>query len=160
MGCGKTHWGRQLSHKLQIPFFDLDEKIEEHEGKTIPEIFAEDGEEYFRLLEKDVLHLITESHEMFVMACGGGTPCYFNSIDYLKQSGTVVWLNCSVECLCKRLSKDKDQRPLIADLDDQQLRSYIQRKYASRRIFYQQSHIILNEEELNLNHLMERVFHP
>lgn len=76
MGCGKTHWGRQLSKKLQMPFFDLDLLIEEREGKGITEIFAEMGEEYFRMLEKDVLYLVTESHETFVMACGGGTPCF------------------------------------------------------------------------------------
>ena len=70
MGCGKTHWGKLLSEKLKIPFFDLDEKIEEHEGKQINAIFEKEGEEYFRLLEKDVLHLLTESHETFVMACG------------------------------------------------------------------------------------------
>ena len=77
MGSGKTYWGKRLSEKMDIPFFDLDEKIVEHEEKPITQIFAEDGEEYFRLLEKDVLHLLTESHETFVMACGGGTPCFF-----------------------------------------------------------------------------------
>ena len=76
MGCGKTHWGKKISQKLNIPFFDLDEKIIEHEGRSIPEIFEKDGEEYFRLVEKDVLHMITESHETFVMATGGGTPCF------------------------------------------------------------------------------------
>ncbi|MDQ6610652.1 MAG: shikimate kinase, partial [Bacteroidota bacterium] len=73
MGCGKTHWGKQLSEKLQVPFFDLDSLIEEREGNNITTIFAEMGEEYFRMLEKDVLYLITERHETFVMACGGGT---------------------------------------------------------------------------------------
>ena len=84
MGSGKTHWGKELSKKMSIPFFDLDEKIVEHEDKSIVQIFAEEGEEYFRLLEKDVLHLLTESHETFVMACGGGTPCFFNNIDYFS----------------------------------------------------------------------------
>jgi len=90
MGCGKSHWGKQLSQKLQMPFFDLDEKVEENEGKTITEIFADYGEEYFRLLEKDVLHLLTESHESFIMATGGGTPCFYNTIDYLNAKGTTV----------------------------------------------------------------------
>lgn len=160
MGCGKTYWGRALSKKLQIPFFDLDEKIEEHEEKPISQIFAEDGEEYFRLLEKDVLHLITESHDMFIMACGGGTPCYYNNIDYLKKSGTVVWINCSVDCLHKRLTAEKDKRPLIKDLTDSQLRTFIQKKYANRKIFYERASIILNEEEINLDVLVDRVFHP
>ncbi len=84
MACGKTHWGKLLSEKLQIPFFDLDQQVEEKEESTITQIFEEYGEEYFRLLEKDVLHLLTENHESFVMACGGGTPCFYNNIDYMS----------------------------------------------------------------------------
>ena len=113
MGSGKTHWGKQLSEKLQLPFFDLDSVIEENEEKEITEIFAETGEEHFRLLEKDVLYLLTESHESFVMATGGGTPCFFNNIDYMKRRGTTVWINCSVECLHSRLAKEKEKRPQI-----------------------------------------------
>src|SRR5215213_139448 len=118
MGCGKTHWGKLLSAKMKMPFFDLDEKIEENEGRTVAEIFAKEGEEYFRLLEKDVLHLLTESHEGFIMATGGGTPCFYNNIDYLKKQGTVVWINCSTDCLHQRLMKEKDKRPLIANIAD------------------------------------------
>ena len=70
MGSGKTYWGKQVSEKLRLPFFDLDEQIISHEEKSITEIFSANGEEYFRLLEKDILHIITESHENFVMACG------------------------------------------------------------------------------------------
>lgn len=103
MGCGKSHYGKILGEKLGLPFFDLDEKIEEQEGKSITEIFAREGEEYFRLVEKDVLHLITESHENFVMACGGGTPCFYNNIDYLKSMaspfGLIARLNvCTNGC--------------------------------------------------------------
>ncbi|MBD0284976.1 MAG: shikimate kinase [Flavisolibacter sp.] len=160
MGCGKTHWGRQLSQKLNLPFFDLDEKIVEKEEKSITQIFAEEGEEYFRLLEKDVLHLITENHESFIMACGGGTPCFFNTIEYIKKQGTVVWFNCTLNCLFSRLVKEKEKRPLIKDLNDEQLRSYIIKKYSSRKIFYEQAHIIINDEELDLDQLVDRVFHP
>jgi shikimate kinase len=106
MGCGKTHWGNLLSQKLNLPFFDLDQKIVEHDGRSVSEIFKKEGEEYFRLLEKDVLHLLTENHESFDMACGGGTPCFYNNIDYLKKKGTVVWINCSTEMLYQRLVKE------------------------------------------------------
>ena len=159
MGCGKTHWGKILSEKLNVPFFDLDEKVVEHEGKSINEIFETDGEEYFRLLEKDVLHLLTESHENFVMATGGGTPCFYNNIDYLKKRGTVVWINCSTECLYNRLLKEKDQRPLLKNIPDNQLRSYIIKKYSSRKIFYQQATVILPEEIITLENLMNKIFH-
>jgi len=112
MGSGKTYWGQLLSQKLGIPFFDMDEQVAQHEGKSIVEIFAENGEEYFRLLEKDVLHIITESHDKFVMACGGGSPCYFKNIDYMNQSGTTVWINTPADVIFKRLINEKEKRPL------------------------------------------------
>jgi shikimate kinase len=159
MGCGKTHWGKELSQKLQIPLFDLDHMIEEQEGKSISEIFAEMGEEYFRMLEKDVLHMLTESHESFVMACGGGTPCFFNNIDYMKSRGTTVWINCSVDCLHSRLVKEKDKRPLISAISDLELRSFIVKKFSDRKIFYQQASIILSEDDVTLDKLIEATFH-
>ena len=159
MGCGKTHWGKQLSEKLQMPFFDLDSLIEEREGKTVTEIFAEMGEEYFRMLEKDVLYMITESHPTFVMACGGGAPCFFNNIDYMKSRGTTVWINCSTDCLYSRLVKEKEKRPLIQAIPDNELRSFIIKKYSDRKIFYQQAQVILAEDDVNLEALIEKTFH-
>jgi len=159
MGCGKTHWGKLLGEKLGVPFFDLDEKISEQEGRPIHEIFKTEGEEYFRMLEKDVLHLLSESHESFVMACGGGTPCFFNTIDYLKRQGTVVWINCSTDCLYQRLIKEKDQRPLISSIPDEQLKTFIIKKYSSRKIFYQQANVILPEENVTLENMLNKIFH-
>ena len=142
-----------------MPFFDLDSLIEEREGKSITDIFAEMGEEYFRMLEKDVLYMITESHPTFVMACGGGAPCFFNNIDYMKSRGTTVWINCSTDCLYSRLVKEKDQRPLIKNIPDNELRSYIIKKYSDRKIFYQQANVILAEDDVNLEALIEKTFH-
>ena len=159
MGCGKTHWGKLLGEKLTVPFFDLDVLIEEREGKPILEIFAEMGEEYFRMLEKDVLYLVAESHETFVMACGGGTPCFFNNIDYMKRRGTTIWINCSIDCLHQRLVKEKALRPLIRNIADDELKSYIIKKYSDRKIFYQQAAIILSDEEVTLENLIEKTFH-
>jgi shikimate kinase len=158
MGCGKSFWGQQLSEKLQLPFFDLDKKIEEHEGKNITEIFTTEGEEYFRIQEKEALHLLSESHESFIMACGGGTPCFYNNIDYIKKQGTVVWINCSIDCLYSRLVKEKDKRPLIKELTDEALRSFIVKKYSTRKIYYQQAQVVINSDELSLPELVNRVF--
>lgn len=157
MGCGKTHWGKQLSHKLQIPYFDLDEQIESYEGRTISEIFEQEGEEYFRLKEKEVLYIITESHEDFVMSSGGGTPCFFNNIDYMNRSGISVWINSSVDSLFERLIKEKDKRPLIRDLSDEQLHSYIAKKYADRRIYYQQASVIIYNDQVTIDQLTEEI---
>jgi shikimate kinase len=117
MGSGKTHWGRLLSQKLSFPFFDLDEQIESHEGRSIPEIFSQSGEEHFRLTEKDALHIITESHDSFVMASGGGSPCYFNNIEYMNRSGITVWLNTPIDILYQRIVERKRCPPTIERLN-------------------------------------------
>ncbi len=159
MGSGKTHWGRLLSQKLSIPFFDLDEQVIAHEGKSIPEIFAKDGEEHFRMVEKDALHIITESHDSFVMACGGGSPCYFNNIEYMHQSGTTVWINTPLDSLFQRLMQEKESRPLIKSLTDEQLKGFIAKKFADRRIYYEQADIVMDEEPLELEKLIKKIFH-
>lgn len=159
MGSGKTHWGRLLSQKLGLPFFDLDEQVSAHAGKSIPEIFSADGEEHFRLLEKEVLYMITESHDSFVMACGGGTPCYYNNIDYINQAGTSVWINTPLANLFQRLIFEKEKRPLIKELSDDQLRAFISRKFADRKIYYEQAAIKIEEEPLELDKLIEKIFH-
>ncbi len=159
MGSGKTHWGRFLSQKLSIPFFDLDGQVEEYAGKSIAEIFNTEGEEHFRMQEKEVLHIITESHESFVMACGGGSPCYFNNIEYMNQAGTTVWINSSLETLFQRLVQEKEKRPLIKDLSDQQLQSFISKKFADRKIYYEQAGIKIHEEPVQIEKLIEKIFH-
>ena len=159
MGTGKTHWGRQLSEKLGLPFFDLDEQVVSHTGKSIPEIFQTDGEERFREMEKEILHLITVSHDSFVMACGGGTPCYFNNIDFMNDEGVTVWINTHHDILVQRLMKEKDQRPLISNLDENQLQHFISRKMADRRIYYEQASIHVEEEPLEVERLIEKIFH-
>lgn len=159
MGSGKTHWGRLLSEKLGIRFFDLDEQVTEHAGRSIPEIFSADGEEQFRLMEKDALHIITESHDSFVMACGGGSPCYFNNIDYMNKAGVTVWINTPLDVLHNRLVGEKEKRPLIKDLTDEQLKGFIQKKFSDRRIYYEQATISIEEEPFELDSLIEKIFH-
>ncbi len=159
MGSGKTHWGRLLSEKLGIRFFDLDEAVTEQAGKSIPEIFAAEGEEKFRMMEKDVLHIITESHESFVMACGGGSPCYFNNIDYMNKAGTTVWINAPLDVLHQRLMKEKDKRPLIKEIPDDQLRNFIGKKFSDRKIYYEQADVTMDEEPVQLEKLIEKIFH-
>jgi len=137
----------------------MDELIVNAEGRSINEIFARFGEEYFRLKEKGILHVITEGNPNFVMACGGGSPCYFNNIDYMNQSGTTVWLNTPMNILFQRLQIERDKRPLLKDLSDDQLRSFIIKKFADRKIYYEQAEVIIDDEEISLDHFIERIFH-
>jgi shikimate kinase len=159
MGSGKTHWGKLLSQKLGMPFFDLDSQIVNAEERSINEIFDKEGEEYFRVKEKEVLHIITESHATFVMACGGGAPCYFNNIDYMNRSGATVWLNTPAAVLFTRLIKEKEQRPLVKSLSDEQLKNFIHRKFADRKIYYEQADIIIEEDGITIDELIEKIFH-
>ncbi|HYF30787.1 MAG TPA: shikimate kinase [Chitinophagaceae bacterium] len=159
MGSGKTHWGRLLSSKLTLPFFDLDKQIMEEEKKTIVEIFEQKGEEYFRMIEKEVLYILTESHESFVMACGGGTPCYFNNIDYMNNNGTSVWLNTRLDVLFTRLIKEKEVRPLLKNLSDGQLKQFILKKFSERRIYYEQANLVVEESEASVDSLIQHIMH-
>lgn len=159
MGSGKSYWGRQLSQKLNLPFFDLDEQVVNSAGKSINEIFEQDGEEFFRLSEKDTLHIITESHDSFIMACGGGSPCYFNNIEYMNQSGTTVWINSSFATLIERLEKEKEHRPLLRKMTREQMKAFIIRKFSDRKIYYEQADVTVDDDQVSLDQFVEKIFH-
>lgn len=159
MGAGKSYWGPLLAREAGLRFFDLDLVLEESHGQRIDTIFSQQGEESFRKMEKELLHLITESHTQFVMACGGGTPCFFNNIEYMKQSGKVVWINPAVEVLTSRLATARQQRPLLQSVTDQELSGYIQKKMADRRLYYEQAHLRIDEESIDLAGLLKSLLH-
>jgi shikimate kinase len=158
MGSGKTHWGRLLSAKLHLPFRDLDTVIVEKEQKTVSEIFAGKGEEYFRYQEKQTLEEIIAGEESFILSCGGGTPCFFNNIEFMKKSGKVIWLNTSIDVLKERLLKERMSRPLIREINDDELKRYIIRKLSERRMYYQQADVMVNEENVTLEELIRLLF--
>lgn len=160
MGSGKTHWGKQLAELLKFPFIDLDEKITIKEGKSIAEIFAGSGEEFFRSREKEVLEEIIDANESGVISVGGGTPCFFNNIELMKKKGTVVWLNTHVDLLLERLIREKASRPLLNKIDDDDLRNYIVRKLNERRIYYEQAHLVIdNECQMSPSKFIQNILH-
>ena len=158
MGSGKTHWGKLLASKLQLPFRDLDTVIVEKEKRSVSELFAGKGEEYFRNKEKETLEEIALEYTSFILSCGGGTPCFFNNIEFMKKTGKVVWLNTSVDVLKERLIREKTSRPLIRDIPDEELKRYIIRKLSERRMYYEQAEVIVNEENVNLEVLTQLLF--
>ncbi|MHA4810590.1 shikimate kinase [Flavitalea flava] len=158
MGSGKTYWGNLLSAKLHLPFRDLDSVIIEREKKSVSQIFAEKGEEYFRYQEKEVLEGLVEEQESFILSCGGGTPCFFNNIEFMKKNGKVIWLNTSIDVLKERLVKEKMTRPLIRDINDDDLRKYISRKLSERKLYYEKAHLMVNEESISLEQLIHLLF--
>src|ERR1700722_16320474 len=158
MGSGKTHWGRQLSAKLGLAFHDLDTVIVEKEKKPVADIFGEKGEEYFRYQEKETLEELVEGKDGFILSCGGGTPCFFNNIEFMKKSGKVIWLNTSIEALQERLLRERKSRPLIREVDERDLGRYIVRKLSERRMDYQQADVTVNEESITLDELIRLLF--
>lgn len=159
MGSGKSHWGRILQDALKINFYDLDSVIEKKENQTIAEIFESKGEEYFRRLEHETLDAMIQEHPDMILSCGGGTPCFFKNIDLMKKSGTVVWLNPAVEALVKRLVKEKDKRPLLKEVSDEALHSFILKKMNDRRIYYEQAHVHVEEDKATPASLIEQIVH-
>jgi len=154
MGSGKTHWGKLLSAKLQLPFRDLDTLIVQKEQKSIADVFSEKGEEYFRYQEKQTLEELINEEESFVLSCGGGTPCFFNNIELMLKSGKVLWLNTSIDVLTERLMKERTSRPLIRDISEEELRRYVVRKLSERKLYYEQADAMVNEESITLEELI------
>lgn len=160
MGCGKTHWGSQLAGLLKIPFIDLDERIESETGKTITQLFAESGEELFRMKEKEVLEQLIDDNASMVLSVGGGTPCFFNNINLMKKKGTVVWLNTHVDVLLKRLMVGKNERPLIRNINDSELKTYIVKKLNERRMYYEQANVVIeNESNMSPSQFIQTILH-
>jgi len=144
MGSGKTHWGRAVAEKLGAPFLDLDHFIEENEGGTIPEIFADLGENGFRVLERENL-LRLAAFPPTVVATGGGTPCFFDNMDWMKKHGTTIYLKTPPEVLFERLKNSKERRPLLAGKRDAELRGFIERLLAEREPHYLLAELTVNE---------------
>ncbi|MEY4278549.1 MAG: hypothetical protein RL377_553 [Bacteroidota bacterium] len=147
MGSGKSHWTQKIAKWIKSAGYDLDDLIEMNEEKTISEIFAEDGEEYFRKTESKILKWFKEKKK-YVLATGGGTPCNQDNMNWMKKEGVVIWLDESIEVLVSRLSGEKANRPLIAKLDDQALADFIQSKLLERTPFYAQAHYRLSADQI------------
>lgn len=138
MGTGKTYWCKKLAKKLKVGGYDLDFLIESHEERTIAEIFAENGEAYFRRTESNILHWFREK-KAFVLATGGGTPCYHENMQWMNEQGITIWIDEPVDTLLQRLKPEKQHRPLIKDLSDEELKQFLTEKLVQRYPFYHQA---------------------
>ena len=143
MGSGKATVGKALSKETGMMFYDLDWYIESRMRKTVAQIFAEKGEEGFRKIEHNMLHEVAE-FENVIISCGGGTPCFFDNIDYINQQGEVVYLKATPEVLYRHLLMGKVERPLIKNKTPEELIAYITEQVAKREEFYNKARYTLD----------------
>lgn len=140
MASGKSTVGRLLARQLGISFVDLDEYIEQHQKKSIKDIFSEKGEIFFRKLEHQMLKEVLDSHTAVVLSTGGGTPCYANNMEtILQQSDNSIYLNHSIPVLVERITKEKEYRPLVKNIPDNDLPEFVGKHLFERRPFYMQA---------------------
>ena len=139
MGSGKSTVSKILAKKLGIEALDLDDYISEKENNSINNIFKKKGEIYFRLKENEYLKELLYSTNSFVLALGGGTPCYANNMDLIKEKSISIYLKANLNTLYKRLHNEKASRPLISDLNDVKLKEFIAKHLFERAPFYEQS---------------------
>ena len=142
MGSGKTTVGHALSQDLNLPFYDLDWYIESRMHSTVKEIFDTKGEEGFRRIEHNMLHEVAEFEDV-IISCGGGTPCFFDNMDYLNQQGETIFLKCTPDVLYQHLKMGKTVRPLLLNKTPEEVREFINVQLKEREPFYNKAkHII------------------
>ena len=145
MASGKSTVGRLLARHLGVEFIDLDEYIEENQKKSIKAIFSEKGEIFFRRLEHQMLNEVLKKDTSIVLSTGGGTPCYgTNMASILNQSDHSIYLNVSIPNLLERISKEKDNRPLVKNIPNEELPEFIGKHLFERRPYYLQAKHVLD----------------
>lgn len=155
MGSGKTTYGRRIAKYLIREFIDLDKAIENDEGVYIKDIFQAAGEEYFRKREAEVLRRVCR--ENAVIACGGGTPCFHENMNFMRETGTVVYLKTEEHVLVSRLERNKSQRPLVMMMDHKELKEYVRTKIREREPYYLQASLIFESEKTSVKDLLDQL---
>ena len=152
MGSGKSYTGKRLAKLLNFDFIDLDNYIETKTQSTITEIFTIYGEDKFRKIEQNTLHSIVKEQEAaIIVSCGGGTPCFFDNMQWMNQHGITIYLDTPVSVLMQRLKPGIINRPLLRNKSDVALEAFIATKLESRDTFYNCSMITIHQYEFHFD---------
>ena len=135
MGAGKTTLGKALAEDLALSFYDLDWYIQNRMHKSVSQIFDERGEESFRLIERNMLHEVAEFEDV-VISCGGGTPCFFDNMQYINQQAQSVYLKCHPDTLYAHLHMGRAVRPLLLGKNTDEMKKYIATQLEEREPYY------------------------
>ena len=157
MGSGKTLVSKELNILNNFKIFDLDAEISKQNNRSITEIFKEKGEIFFRKIEKEVLEKILSTEKNIILSLGGGTPCYYNNIDRINEKSISVFLKTNVKTLTQRLSSEKDKRPLIQNISNEDLPEFIAKHLFERNPFYNQAKITINTDNLSAREIAEEI---
>ena len=156
MGAGKSTIGKKLAHRLGLTFFDLDKLIEAKAGCSISDIFKFLGETAFREMEQACLQTF-QTKDHFLLACGGGTPCFYDNLSVMKNQGLVVYVDLQDSVLYERLSKAKKIRPSIVGMDEKQLKEFISNQLKARIPFYEQADLTISGLSINVSVIVEKI---
>ncbi|MFZ6052175.1 shikimate kinase [Halocola ammonii] len=143
MGSGKSTVGKPLARELGVDFFDLDKFIRKTEGKSVEEIFEKEGETVFRGLERKALKRMMAENDNFVLATGGGTPCFYDNMKVMNDTGITVYLKMDVASLAYRLRHANEVRPLLADKNPEDLEAFVKQHLEERIEFYEDAQKIV-----------------
>lgn len=157
MGSGKSTIARKLSDVLKLKMIDLDEYISNKEGLSIPELFKTKGEIYFRKLETQALKEIFATQKNYILSVGGGTPCYSNNIDLIIENENSFYLKASIQTLSERLLEEKHTRPLIQDINNQDLHEFIAKHLFERNPFYERTNHTIKIDKKDVNEIVEEI---
>ncbi|KAB7529612.1 AAA family ATPase [Flagellimonas olearia] len=158
MASGKSSVGRLLARDLQMEFVDLDDYIEEEQQKSVKSIFSEHGEIFFRKLEHKMLSQVLDGKENLILSTGGGTPCYSGNMDtILEKSDHSIYLQLSIPALVERLKKEKEQRPLVRNIEDTDLPEFVGKHLFERRTYYAQAKHIVECDGKNLDEVVAEI---
>lgn len=154
MGSGKSTVAKKMATLLNYQLIDLDTYIENEQQETIAELFESAGEKKFREIEHCTLKKLMFNKNT-IIACGGGTPCYFNNVELMNLHGITIYIQMEAEALVKRLINAKNKRPLIANKSETELSIFVNEQLNVRSAFYEQAHYIVKGINLSVKELVD-----